>query len=69
MVWAVDSAENRNITMKHGYELTADLRDDAEDCPNPARARLLHEAADEIESLIAEVRKLEKRLKSETKQP
>lgn len=43
-----------------GLQLARQLRLDAQDCQRPDRAHLLESAAIEIESLIAEIKTLER---------
>ncbi len=43
-----------------GYALVKKLREDADDCQRPDRAELLRSAANEIESLIEEIKEVEK---------
>lgn len=48
-----------------GLRLARMLRLDAQDCARPDRAHLLDSAADEIESLIEEIKRLERNQKED----
>tara|TARA_R110000868_G_scaffold145409_1_gene365608 strand:- start:9 stop:173 length:165 start_codon:yes stop_codon:yes gene_type:complete len=49
-----------------GYQLTAQLREVADATANPERAQLMEWAANEIESLILEIKSLENQIIKQT---
>jgi len=57
---------NNTLHKITGYELVKLLKASSDDCPNPERAKLMELAAEEIDSLITELKSALRKAKGES---